>query len=153
MRVCGRVWRRYCRDPGRSLILLLLVQIPGLGKGKGESREGLRRLVSAKADSCGQNLVKSAGGPRSCVGLVPAVRKPTGIFCRTGHSKHCVTCYVTDTANPCSSFSFLANFIHLTFVSLWVGQNQSESFMWGSKRLEDWLLYPCSPFPGDRDSF
>lgn len=66
---------------------MLLVQIPGLGKGKRESREGLRRLVSAKANSCGQNLVKSAGDPRSCVGLVPAVLKAAGIFCRTGHSK------------------------------------------------------------------
>lgn len=55
--------------------------------GERESREGLRGLVSAKANSCGQTVVKSAVGPSSCVGSVSAVVKAAGIFCRAGRSK------------------------------------------------------------------
>lgn len=154
MWVCGRVWRRCCWDPGRSLILLLLVQIPGLGKGKRE------RAGKDSGDWCLQRQIAVGktwwnlqGVPGAVLGWFRQFWKLLGSSAEQVTLNCCVTCYMADTANPFSSFLFLAIFIHLTFVSLWVGQNQSVSFMWGSKRLEEWLLYPCSPCPGDRNSF
>lgn len=56
------------------------------------------------------------------------------------------SCIVADIICPCSSSLFLAISVHLSFVGLWMGWNQSGSFLLCPQRLGKLVVYPSLPF-------